>query len=105
MFLSQYRLQHNLVKDFDADVKLDLLLGGNFYAAKPEAGCYDASYCLFLKGDSKGNFKAVNDQQSGIQVKGQVRDIVELQTGKKSTLFFIMNNDKPKLFEYSIKKQ
>ena len=42
------------VNDYDGDGKADILLGGNFYQSKPEAGIYDASYGLLLKGDGKG---------------------------------------------------
>jgi hypothetical protein len=41
------------VADFDHDGKQDILLGGNFYQSKPEAGIYDASYGLFLKGTGR----------------------------------------------------
>ncbi|MEP6725283.1 MAG: hypothetical protein ABJC98_05690, partial [Bacteroidota bacterium] len=70
---------------------------GNFYESKPEAGIYDASYGVLLKGDGKGNFIVVNEKQSGILVKGQVRDITELKAGKKRLTIFAMNNEAPKL--------
>ncbi|MEO6316040.1 MAG: hypothetical protein ABIU63_07270, partial [Chitinophagaceae bacterium] len=80
------------------DGKQDILLGGNFYQSKPEAGIYDASYGLLLKGDGNGNFNAVNEKQSGILVKGQVRDILEIKTGKKKLTIFAMNNEAPKFY-------
>ena len=46
------------IGDFDRDGKQDILLGGNFYQSKPEAGIYDGSYGLFLKGNGSGNFKS-----------------------------------------------
>ena len=45
-------------EDFDKDGNIDILMGGNFYQSKPEAGIYDASYGILLKGDGKGNFTA-----------------------------------------------
>jgi len=86
------------VSDYDGDGKQDILLGGNFYQSKPEVGIYDASYGLLLKGDGKGNFIAVNEKQSGILVKGQVRDITALKAGKKRLTIFAMNNEAPKIF-------
>ena len=86
------------VTDLDGDAKQDILLGGNFYQSKPEAGIYDASYGLMLKGDGTGNFAVVPSQQSGIHVKGAVRDIITLQTGKKNLILYACNNDK--LFIY-----
>ncbi|MBC7628762.1 VCBS repeat-containing protein, partial [Ferruginibacter sp.] len=87
------------VSDYDGDGKQDILLGGNFYQSKPEVGIYDASYGLLLKGDGKGNFKAVNEKQSGILVKGQVRNITNIKAGKKSLTIFSMNNEAPKIFD------
>ena len=87
------------VSDYDGDGKADILLGGNFYQSKPEVGIYDASYGLLLKGDGKGNFKAVKEMQSGILVKGQVRNITSIKAGKKNLLIFAKNNEAPTIFE------
>jgi hypothetical protein len=85
------------VSDYDGDGKQDILIGGNFYQSKPEVGIYDASYGLLLKGDGNGNFNAVNEKQSGILVKGQVRNIIQLKAGKKNLVVFAMNNEAPKI--------
>jgi hypothetical protein len=83
------------VKDLDGDGKADILLGGNFYESKPEAGIYDASYGLVLKGDGRGSFRAMSPQQSGVLVKGAVRDIMQIGAGHKALFVFAKNNDKP----------
>ena len=93
-----------LVKDFDGDGNPDILLGGNFYQSKPEAGIYDASYGLFLKGNGKGDFTAVGESQSGILIKGQVRDMTLLKAGKKQLVVIAMNNDTVRLITPGIKK-
>jgi len=89
------------VDDYDGDGNKDILLGGNFYQSKPEVGIYDASYGLLLKGDGKGNFETVKEQQSGILVKGQVRDITEIKDGKKKLVIFSLNNEAPKILNFS----
>ncbi|MDR3715196.1 MAG: VCBS repeat-containing protein, partial [Puia sp.] len=89
-----------VIKDFDGDGRKDILLGGNFYQSKPEVGIYDASYGLLLKGDGKGNFKSVSPQNSGIVVKGAVRDITEIKAGKKKLLVFAKNNDKTEILSF-----
>ena len=83
-----------VISDFDGDGKKDILLGGNFYQSKPEAGIYDASYGLLLRGNGKGDFTAVKPQTSGIVIKGAVRDIKEIKAGKSNLLIVAKNNDK-----------
>lgn len=81
------------VDDFDKDGKPDIFMGGNFYQSKPEVGIYDASYGILLKGDGTGNFKEVNPQQSGINIRGAVRDIAEIKSGKKKFIIVALNNE------------
>ncbi|MEP7108268.1 MAG: VCBS repeat-containing protein [Ferruginibacter sp.] len=86
------------VNDYDGDGKLDILLGGNFYQGKPEVGIYDASYGLLLKGNGKGNFVPINEMQSGVLVRGQVRNIIAVKAGKKRLVVFAMNNEATRIF-------
>jgi hypothetical protein len=90
-----------LVKDLDGDGRPDILLGGNFYQSKPETGIYDASYGLLLKGDGQGNFRSVDARQSGIVIKGQVKDIVDLKIDKKQVFIFALNDQAPVFMEYN----
>ena len=87
------------VNDFDGDGKADILLGGNFYQSKPEVGIYDGSYGLLLKGDGKGNFKAITPARSGFFIKGAVRDIISIKSKKKTILVVARNNEQPKIFQ------
>jgi hypothetical protein len=89
-----------VVKDYDGDGKKDIVLGGNFYQSKPEAGIYDASYGLLLKGDGKGGFTAVKPQVSGIVIKGAVRDIKEIKAGNNKLLIVAKNNDKTEVLSF-----
>jgi hypothetical protein len=86
--------------DFDNDGKTDILLGGNFYESKPEAGIYDASYGVLLKGDGKGGFTTVPYDKSGYFLQGAVRDIITLAAGKKKLIVVAKNNDIVQLFHY-----
>ena len=88
------------VSDVDGDGKMDIVLGGNFYQSKPEVGIYDASYGLLLKGDGKGGFQPIPALQSGISIKGQVRDIKEIKIGKKEVLLFARNNEGLGFYEF-----
>jgi hypothetical protein len=85
-------------EDFDKDGNIDILMGGNFYQSKPEVGIYDASYGTLLKGDGKGNFTALPAQQSGISIRGAVRDMIAIQAGKKKIILVAANNEAVRIF-------
>jgi hypothetical protein len=86
--------------DVNGDGNIDLILGGNFYESKPEAGIYDASYGLLLTGNGKGQFTAQHAARSGLHTKGAVRDMVTIKTGKKNLLIVARNNNVPELYNY-----
>ncbi len=88
-----------LVKDFDADNKVDILLGGNLYAAKPEVGRYDASNGLLLKGNGKGDFAAISTTQSGFFVDGEMRDLATITVGNRNVILAARNNAGIVVFE------
>jgi len=83
--------------DYDNDGNIDILLGGNLFQAKPEVGIYDASYGLMLRGDGKGNFSALTPQQSGINIRGAIRDIVPVMAGRKKLMLIGENNGRLKI--------
>jgi len=87
-------------EDFDKDGNIDILMGGNFYQSKPEVGIYDASYGTLLKGDGKGNFTALPVQQSGINIRGAVRDMAVIKSGKKKIVLIAKNNDSVQLIQF-----
>jgi len=82
-----------LIKDFNNDENLDLLIGGNFYQSKPELGIYDASYGLLLKGNGMGKFTALSAKESGFSVKGAIRDFVQINTSNEALILVARNND------------
>jgi enediyne biosynthesis protein E4 len=73
---------------------LDLLLGGNLYASKPEVGRYDACYGTYLENTGEGTFK-YSDGNKGFKVDGEVRDIQVV--GKK--VYVVRNNASVVAFE------
>ncbi|MEL6846043.1 MAG: hypothetical protein AAFP02_22775, partial [Bacteroidota bacterium] len=85
--------------DVDGDVIEDLIIGGNFYAAKPEVGIHDASYGLVLSGQGDGSFQPMSMQESGLFVKGEIRDLLWLDNGDKRQLWVARNNDYLRVFE------
>jgi hypothetical protein len=80
-------------QDANQDGNLDIMLGGNLFAVKPEVGKYDAMHGLLLTGDGAGTFKALNSRHSGVKVQGEVRHVHALKTRKGELLAFVRNND------------
>lgn len=95
-FSTMYALE---IADFDQDGNIDILLGGNLYRVKPEAGRYDASYGLFLKGDGKGGFNSVSSTDSGLRIEGEVRDFALIKSKGQTLIVVARNNDTVLLFK------
>lgn len=79
--------------DINNDGNKDLVLGGNLYRTKPEAGRYDASYGVVLINRGGMNFEQIPNVKSGLKVTGEVRQITETEDNGQRHLYFIMNND------------
>jgi len=88
------------VGDYDGDGKEDVFLSQNFFAVNAESSRRDAGRGLWLRGDGKGNLKAVSGQESGIKVYGEQRgaalsdydqdgrvDLVVSQNGAQTKLY------------------
>ena len=88
-----------LITDLDADGRQDLVVGGNLFTFPPQFGRLDASYGQVLLGDGKGNFKAVDQKRSGLNLKGEVKDIKEIKTKKQHCLLITQNNQQPILLK------
>ncbi len=89
-----------LPQDFDGDGKVDLVMGGNFYNAKPEVGRYDASFGCYLKGKGDGTFEFIPAQQSGLKLNGEIRDFAILKKGNQRFLVVARNNDSLQVFSF-----
>jgi enediyne biosynthesis protein E4 len=87
-------------EDFDHDGICDLVLGGNQYRSKPEAGINDAGYGLFLKGRSDFNWIPLLPAESGLFVAGQIRDFEKILIKNKTVLVIALNNNKLQFYEY-----
>ncbi len=65
--------------DYNRDGHLDLLLAGNSNQARLRFGKADANYGTLLQGNGKGGFTYVPQVKSGLQVKGDVRSILNIK--------------------------
>ena len=82
--------------DYDKDGNMDILLCGNINHARLRFGKYDANYGMLLRNDGKGNFSYINQVQSGLNVKGDVRSVVEVN----NNLIFGINQAAAKAYTF-----
>ena len=81
-----------VVRDVDGDGNLDALIGGNLYNSEVETPRNDASYGTWLKGDGKGGFKALLPRESGLIMRGDVRNMKIIMVKEKTHLLVAKNN-------------
>ena len=93
-------IQSMKVLDFDKDGNLDILMTGNFYSPEFMTGRYDASIGLYVRGDGKGNFKAMTAAESGIRIQGDARVLADIKINNKPA--FIAGVNKGKLQVYRV---
>jgi hypothetical protein len=82
-----------LVDDFDKDGSLDFLIAGNLFVSEVETPRNDAGYGLFLKGNGKGDFEAVEASESGFFVPGDVKNMATIEVENKKYLLVAKNDD------------
>ena len=81
--------------DVDHDGHKDLLLCGNTTQARLRFGRSDANAGLLLRGDGRGSFSPVSQQQAGFQLTGDVRSV--LLVG--NTLLFGINQQAVRAYQ------
>jgi hypothetical protein len=80
-------------EDYTGDGRVDLMLGGNFWGVTPLRGRYDASYGLLLRGDGNGAFTSVDMAESGLVLRGEVRDLKSIRSANGDRLTIAARND------------
>jgi hypothetical protein len=86
--------------DINNDNKTDLILGGNLFNFPPQFGRVDASYGHILLNNGKGNFQWIEPKQSGLNLRGAIKDIEEISgINSKRWLLVVQNDQKPELFQ------
>lgn len=79
--------------DVNADSRLDLILGGNNFVAKPEVGGQYSSKGTLLMNHEVLGFEKIAPRQSGIFFKDELRGIEMLSSAKGKELFLIGNSE------------
>lgn len=87
-----YPVYSIVAEDLDKDGIPDLILGGNNYQSHITWGRYDAGYGTYLQGLGNLQFKARNLSETGLLLRGEVRDMAIIQNAQDKFLFVIKSN-------------
>ncbi len=87
------------IKDINEDGWNDIVVAGNFFDLLPQFCRIDGSYGNILINNKNGNFLPTSVAQSGLNVKGQVKEIAPIKIKNNQGFLFLQNNDFPKLFQ------
>ena len=87
-----------LVTDMNKDGLKDIFVGGNFYGVKPEIGRFDANYGVTFLANGSGWYNYINPIESGLFIKGEVRDSKEINVGKTKFIIISRNNETLQIF-------
>jgi len=90
-------------KDINGDNLPDLLLGGNFYENNVQVGRIDGDFgCVLI---NKGNGQFEYAAHSGVQIKGQIRNLTKIMMGNEENVLVGRNNDTSILVNFSKSKK
>ncbi|GAA3647486.1 VCBS repeat-containing protein [Flavivirga jejuensis] len=92
-----------LVKDFNDDGNLDLVVAGNLYGSEIETPRNDAGTGVFLTGNGQGVFTPHSICESGFYIPKDVKDLAMIKVGKKQMIIASNNNDPLKFIEVKSK--
>jgi len=89
------------LSDLSGDGSQEIIAGGNLHRVKPQMGIYDANHGIVLQLGENRKFNYVSYLESGLHLKGEVRDFQEISTKNGKWLMAIRNNDTPLIFKYN----
>ena len=89
----------SIIRDFDGDGALDLVLAQNFFHPQRETGRMNSCLNLFLKGDGKGGFSPAWPLESGLNTRDDSRNLVVVPTGGRLLMISAPNNGMMRSFQ------
>jgi hypothetical protein len=90
---AQYAPVHAIVaSDINNDGKKDLLLAGNNTWTRIKFGRYSANHGIVLLGDGKGGFTYVPQTKSGLDIRGNVKSLQLIKSGKLQSIIAGVND-------------
>ena len=93
-----------LVKDFNQDGNMDILVAGNDYQGESHFGRYDALNGICLAGDGNWGFKPLSLGKSGFFASGQTNTMINI-SDRNNTNYVLLgqNNKEAKVFQWNQK--
>jgi len=88
-----------MATDINGDGKIDLILGGNDFELVPQFGRLDASVGHVLMNNGKGKFEEVETKKSGINERGEIKDIKPVSINHQPYILILQNDSKPILYK------
>ncbi len=90
---AQYSPVYGIVTtDLNADGKKDILLTGNNTWTRIKFGRYSANHGVVLLGNGKGDFTYAVQKESGLNIRGNVRSLQKIKTGKSESIIAGIND-------------
>ncbi len=87
-----------LYEDFDGDQIKDLLMAGNNYHTEVETTRADAGIGIYLKGSIHGEFKPIQNTETGFYADKDVREMLLITSQKKKAVIVVNNNSKSQMY-------
>lgn len=81
--------------DVNGDGFIDLVCGGNQFGFLPQFEKLDGSFGEVLINNGKGDFIWQDFRNTGLNLRGEVRDIASIKNSKGTFLLFLQNDDIP----------
>ena len=90
---AQYAPVHGIVlEDMNNDGKKDMLLAGNNTWTRIKFGRYTANHGVLLLADGRGGFTYIPQTKSGLTIRGNVRSLKPIRTGKAQKIIAGIND-------------
>ena len=91
---AQYSPVYGIVlEDLNKDGKKDMLLAGNNTWTRIKFGRYSANHGVLLIADGGGGFAYTPQTKSGLNLRGNVRSLQPIRTGKSQQVIAGVNDD------------
>jgi len=85
--------------DINSDGQTDLIMGGNKFGFPPQFGRLDGSYGEVLLNEGQGRWNRADPVQSGMTVRGEIKDIKIIQGKDRRYMLIVKNDDYPVLYQ------